>query len=362
LKPKTNCNHVFFIITATASLIIVSPFAMALSIGLILGFLSENTINKLCTLTKASSPHRRMGVSGLFVLSITLLVLLPLLTSIFVSMNDLAQILSSTDLENSISAEKMLSARNSVLEWISQFASHYGISLSPNELTLSLASWLASASRSVALFLGSKLAATPWLILQIVLALASWIVFGASGQKLRSIAIPRILPWESQRKIVCETVETVVRSLFVAGSTIAITQAILVTIVLGALNIPRFFILGFISLFMSFIPVFGTGVVMFPVALYLLSNNRPIAAATVAISAVLIGLTDNILRPWLMRDGLPFGFFWIFLSILGGITVFGFAGMLIGPILFALLVASVRPTPNEADEAVTPATESSGTP
>lgn len=337
-----NRNYMFFVGTALASLIVVFPFFMALSLGLILGFLSEKTVDRLSLFAKVTSSKGRLVISSLFVLSVSFLILLPLLAVTIVSFGDLAKFLSSSDFEHYVATARLTSWRDNTSNWLLQTASDYGITLTVEDISNNLASWVASVSRSLATMLGTQLAATPWFVFEIFLALMVWIVFGASGKSLRSVSIPYILPWESHRKIICETVEKVVRSLFVSGLALALIQAFLVTIVLAVFSVPRFMLLGFLSIFISFIPVFGTGFVMFPVSVYLLAENRPIAALIVAASAIVIGLADNVIRPWLMRDGLPFGFFWTFIAILGGIIQFGFAGMLIGPLVFALLVETKK--------------------
>jgi len=55
---------------------------------------------------------------------------------------------------------------------------------------------------------------------------------------------------------------------------------------------------------------------------------------------VMIGSVDNLLRPFLIRSDMhPLV---LFLSIFGGLAVFGAFGILLGPMILALLTATLR--------------------
>lgn len=43
-----------------------------------------------------------------------------------------------------------------------------------------------------------------------------------------------------------------------------------------------------------------------------------------------------------MKGGAELNFFWIFLAIVGGMSQFGVAGAVLGPVCFALFVAAIK--------------------
>ena len=53
------------------------------------------------------------------------------------------------------------------------------------------------------------------------------------------------------------------------------------------------------------------------------------------ICSVIVGVVDNIMRPWLISGRAEMGGLLIFISVLGGITVFGMLGVVLGPIIVA---------------------------
>ena len=80
----------------------------------------------------------------------------------------------------------------------------------------------------------------------------------------------------------------------------------------------------------------GTGVITFPAAFYLMATGAIPAGVGLLIWGVLIvGLIDNILRPFLMNRDTHIHSFLILLSVFGGLSYFGPIGFLAGPIVLA---------------------------
>lgn len=104
-----------------------------------------------------------------------------------------------------------------------------------------------------------------------------------------------------------------------------------------ALDLRGAVLWGVVMALFSLIPAVGPAIVWLPAAIMLIASGAVIKGLIlIAIGAVVIGLVDNLLRPMLVgRDaGLPD--YIILLATLGGISMFGLSGVLIGPIIAAL--------------------------
>jgi predicted PurR-regulated permease PerM len=55
-----------------------------------------------------------------------------------------------------------------------------------------------------------------------------------------------------------------------------------------------------------------------------------------------VGTVDNLVKPALIKRGTEIDTLWIFLSVLGGIGVFGFLGLFLGPFLLTLCLVLVE--------------------
>jgi predicted PurR-regulated permease PerM len=94
---------------------------------------------------------------------------------------------------------------------------------------------------------------------------------------------------------------------------------------------------------MSFIPVVGTAVVWVPAAGWLLTQGQPVRAILLSTWCVLfvLAFSDYVVRPRLVgREGAhPL---LTLIALIGGIAVFGIAGIFLGPVMVSLFLASAH--------------------
>jgi predicted PurR-regulated permease PerM len=104
-------------------------------------------------------------------------------------------------------------------------------------------------------------------------------------------------------------------------------------------GIDRAVLLGGLVAIGAMIPGVGTGVVMLPVVLFLFFSGSLIPAIALLIWSVLaVGLVDNFVGPYLMSRGNNMHPFIILLSVLGGLSLFGPIGFLVGPVVVTLFL------------------------
>jgi predicted PurR-regulated permease PerM len=124
---------------------------------------------------------------------------------------------------------------------------------------------------------------------------------------------------------------------------------ILVAIVQGALGGFAFWFLGVrapllwavLMTFLSLLPAIGAGIVWIPVAIYFLATGSIWQGIFLIVWGVLvIGLVDNLLRPFLVGKDTKLPDYVVLLSTLGGIQVFGLNGFVIGPVIAAMFMVA----------------------
>lgn len=121
---------------------------------------------------------------------------------------------------------------------------------------------------------------------------------------------------------------------------IGVIQGTLGGMMFAALGIRGAVFWGVVMVFLSILPVVGASLVWIPAAIYLLVIGAWLkAAAMVFFGAVVIGLMDNLLRPILIGRDTKMPDYIILLSTLGGLSIFGISGFVIGPIIAALFLS-----------------------
>jgi predicted PurR-regulated permease PerM len=107
-------------------------------------------------------------------------------------------------------------------------------------------------------------------------------------------------------------------------------------IVFAVVKLPTPFFWGVAMAFFSLVPVVGTALVWVPAALWLVFAGHWGRALTLAlICSLVVGMVDNVLRPVLLHGRTQMNGLLVFVSLLGGLYVFGLLGLVLGPIIVA---------------------------
>jgi len=107
-----------------------------------------------------------------------------------------------------------------------------------------------------------------------------------------------------------------------------------------ALGIDGAVFWGVVMVFLSILPLVGASLVWIPAAIFLIFSGAYLKALFMIIfGAVVIGLLDNLLRPLLIGRDTKMPDYIILLSTLGGLSLFGISGFVIGPIIAALFLS-----------------------
>lgn len=153
--------------------------------------------------------------------------------------------------------------------------------------------------------------------------------------------IEEFLPFAEVDKIsIRKQIKDIIYTTFYGGILIAMLQGTILGITFYFLDIPSATLWGFATSVASFIPVLGAFAVWGPVAVYLLANGLIMKGIILAIvGALVISSIDNVLKPVIIKGKVKLPLIFIFLSVLGGIKVFGLIGFIIGPLVFSLFVS-----------------------
>ncbi len=145
----------------------------------------------------------------------------------------------------------------------------------------------------------------------------------------------------TQEEVLFEEVKVVSKSALLGSLLTAVTQGFVGGFGLWLAGFPGVF-WGAVMAFTSLIPVVGTALVWVPAALFLaFTGEWQWALFLVAWGVVVVGSIDNFLRPFFMQ-GASMNTAVVFFALIGGLQVFGLAGLLYGPLIFAVALVLFR--------------------
>ena len=145
----------------------------------------------------------------------------------------------------------------------------------------------------------------------------------------------------SQRKALIDQFVVVIRATIKGSIVVAIVQGLIGGIVFWALGIQGALLWGVLMGAFSLLPAVGTAIIWVPVAIYLFTTGAIWQGAVlVGCGVLVIGMVDNVLRPILVGRETRIPDYIVLISTLGGIELFGFNGIVIGPVIAALFIAT----------------------
>ena len=121
----------------------------------------------------------------------------------------------------------------------------------------------------------------------------------------------------------------------------ALIQGIIAMVGYLIAGVPLAVFFGVLTGFCAMIPVVGAGLVWLPIGIFVFTQDTSWGIFLLVWGFFLVSLIDNFLKPILIGSRARIPILLIFCSIIGGANVYGVTGLLVGPILIAVLLAFI---------------------
>jgi predicted PurR-regulated permease PerM len=116
--------------------------------------------------------------------------------------------------------------------------------------------------------------------------------------------------------------------------TVAMVQGALGGLMFWALGLPAPLLWGVVMALLAIVPVLGAFLIWVPAAVFLLLTGHPVQSLVLTLwGAIIVGGIDNLLYPMLVGNRMHLHTVLVFIAIVGGLFVFGAAGLILGPML-----------------------------
>lgn len=153
----------------------------------------------------------------------------------------------------------------------------------------------------------------------------------------------RLVPMDPERRgRLLHYLSDVSRAVIFGHALTAVIQGTLVGIGFAIAGLPSPVVFAVFAAIAAFIPAAGTGFVLVPAVIYLATTGQWGWAAFMTVWTIIVGTSDNFLRPYLTRQRASVSTLTVFVGVIGGVAAFGFIGSLIGPVVLALIIALLR--------------------
>jgi predicted PurR-regulated permease PerM len=200
---------------------------------------------------------------------------------------------------------------------------------------------LAQGTRAAA-SVGSAVVATGSWVLEAALMLVALWFFLVDGARLVDWIDARLPLRPGQFRALLEDFRRTSVSALVSTVGTAALQSVLAAVGYLLARAPNVLFLAFATFVVALIPALGATVMVVLVALLLLATGHVGAGVFVLGWAAVVGLADNLVRPFFLRGGMALHGGAVFFALLGGLAAFGALGVLLGPLVLTFLVTTSR--------------------
>jgi predicted PurR-regulated permease PerM len=179
---------------------------------------------------------------------------------------------------------------------------------------------------------------TTTFIISLILIIFTLFFFFIDGQKM----LERLMYWtplsDKYDRLIFKKFRDVSYTVFFSTFMVALVQSTLMATAFFIVGLPAFFP-AIATALLSMIPFFGAWLIWVPAGIYLLAIGHIWQGIFVIVfGAAVISTVDNIIRMFMIKGKAEVHPIFILFSVLGGIAMFGFWGIVIGPLLISLAV------------------------
>jgi predicted PurR-regulated permease PerM len=278
----------------------------------------------------------------LTLLGLVILVILPLTLFVSSLIRQAIQIENYLSFHQTISFETLLTSIN---DW--PFI-HYFIDDSKQIQDL-IKEWipkLGGIISSWALMLASQI---PTLFVQTILTLISCLVFLTDGEKFSRWLSSKIPMNNNIKLAILQSFNESSKSSLLATFAASTSQALTIFIAFLILNVPGAVLATGATFIFSFIPFLGSSPAWILGAIYLYVQGSIIKCVLMILFGISAGLIDNVARAVILKGSHGLHPLVGLIAVFGGLQVFGFYGVLVGPIVIAILIAMCEVWPKTWD-------------
>ena len=311
---------------------ILLPFLMPVLLGGFLVVLSQPLQNALLRSRLKSWPQTCAGLSTL---AVFMLILVPLLVVGFLVAREVLGVMEhGQDLLDSANLQQQLS------EKLPKALQRY---VPANFQGSRMEEAMNGAMANGVTMLTDLLGAGTELVVDMFLMAVAMYYFFLDGRRLWSEGI-QLVPLDKRYIQAFAKEFTDVAHAVIYGNTItSFVQGATGVVGLMLVRVPHAAVWGAAMVVTAMVPVGGTALIWGPIGVVLLMMGKVNEGVfLLAWGTFVVGSIDNVIRPKLCGSRMALHPLLVFLSMFGGLAVFGMMGLLVGPLIASLFMAMVR--------------------
>jgi len=324
-----------FLVLLLAFGVIVKPFFLPALIAFLIAVICRPVNGFFCRLFKG----RRMWSSLASTVVVSLCVLVPLVLVVTIAAVSAVGALKSVI--SQLQVGQIAHGIDAVGAWIQNQAARIpGVSLADLNLRAKLVEFLSSVGTAAYQYSPRVLTATVGVFTDFVLVIIFVFIFFAEGKALFSTIISLLPLAPEHKKIIVQEITSVITGTFTGMIATACTQGFLIGIGFWIAGIANPAVWGALAVGVTLIPLIGGPVMYVPPAAALIIGGHFYKGLFLLLYGVgIVSTIDNVIKPIAMRGKVNVHPVLLAMALIGGALWLGTAGIIVGPVIVALMLA-----------------------
>lgn len=320
-----------------AYLFLFLPFWKPVVLGFLLASASQPLVRKMRSMWPGHNQFAAWGIWGAMTM-----ILLGLVVAAGLNLYSLASQIMNDPSSIAGYGDRLNQIKSSIISWLQSFPMlDSGNSLRQIEQGLNTA---AMSVRTAALEFGQvALVETPVFLLDVFVFFVAWAAFLLVGP-----GAVRVINWftkdqaEAERRYYDfeESCWLSLGSIFLT----ALVQAVIIVIGASMAGMNSLMLIGIVTFIFAMVPVLGAGVAGTLLAVAAFAEGNSDGGVIMLAFALFAGISDNLMVAYLFSRAAKSNPLVSLISFLGGIALFGFAGLFIAPVLEQLVMREIAPS------------------
>jgi predicted PurR-regulated permease PerM len=334
----------FFTVLLIASTVLVALVARPLATALFLAAVLAGSLWPLQMPLARALGRRRSWAAVLLCLGVVVLILGPLVAFSTFLVKEIAEAvkwISETFRSEGVEGlrghlpDALDRALTRVIDWLS--------AQSGGDLDATVQRQVTAQGGKAVVAVSAAVSATGSLLFQATMMVIALYFFLVQGDEVVAW-LDRIAPLPpGQTKELLAEFKKVTYAVIVSTIITAGVQALAALVGYLIARVPNPVFFSGLTFFIAFIPAIGAAAVCLAAAVLLFFTGHPYMALFLAIwGVVVVGLVDNVVKPYLIKAGMELRGAVVFFALIGGLGAFGTVGLLLGPLVVAAFLALIR--------------------
>jgi predicted PurR-regulated permease PerM len=335
MELKNYNVYFFFAILAGISglvFFLIKPFVIPFVMAVILASLFGPVYRWFLRVTKGS----KIISSSLTCLSIALIILIPLMMVSALVVNEAQNTLAYFSKDTAPGKTLVDGIRNALtsLPLINHFAIN---NLVTEESIVNVAKSI--SQNAIIIFQGAYQGVAHFMFVVFAMFFSLFYLFMEGDELMKRIMTLTPLK-DNYEKMLVEKFNTISKATLRGTSLIAIMQGVMGGILFWTTGVASPVFFGILMMLTSVIPSVGSALIWLPVGMFMIMLGKVNMGITILlIGGLVIGSVDNFIKPKLVGKGTQIHPLLVLFSTLGGISLFGIVGFIVGPIIISLFIA-----------------------